>query len=55
MGWGLELIQIDGTGEETPDWAAAVMAEAERVRRFERARDTLRRLSDTDPGGDVEL
>ena len=49
------VLRIDATSMESPDWDNAVIDEPERVRRLERARDTLRRLSETDPGGDVEL
>jgi len=49
------VLRIDAATKESPDWANAVIDEPERVRRLERARDTLRRLSETDPGGDVDL
>ena len=49
------VLRIDVVTRGTPVWADAVIDEAERVRRLEHARDTLQRLSDTDPGGDVEL
>jgi len=49
------VLRIDGASTESPDWVNAVIDEPERVRRGERARDTLRHLSETDPGGDVEL
>lgn len=49
------VLRINAGSMESPDWAHAVIDETERVRRLERARDTLRRLSETDPGGDVEL
>ncbi len=49
------VLRIDTANMESPDWANAVIDEPERVRRLERARDTLRRLSETDPGGDVDL
>ena len=48
------VLRIDAA-RETPDWTEAAIDEAERVRRLERARDTVRQLSETDPGGDVEL
>jgi len=41
--------------DDTIDWSRAVIDDAERKRRLERARDALRRLGETDPGGDVEL
>ena len=46
------VLQVTG---EPPDWARAVPDEAERTRRLNQARDTLRRLEETDPGGDVLL
>lgn len=46
------VLRVEG---EPPDWARAIIDEAERARRLERARDTLRRLGRTDPGGDVTL
>jgi hypothetical protein len=49
------VLRIDAAAGETPDWGQAVIDEAEGARRLERARETLRRLSKTDPGGDIEL
>jgi len=49
------VLRIDAASMESLDWANAVIDETERVRRLERARDALRRLSESDPGGDVEL
>ena len=49
------VLRIDGERTDSPDWAEAVIDETERVRRLERARDTIRHLGETDPGGDVEL
>ena len=49
------VLRIDAAAEEAPDWAEATVDEAERVRRLERARETVRRLSETDSGGDIEL
>lgn len=46
------VLRVSG---EPPDWAHAVPDEAERMRRLDQARDTLRRLEETDPGGDVML
>ena len=48
------VLRIDAA-TDTPDWTEAAIDEAERVRRLERARDTVRQLSETDPGGDIEL
>jgi DUF3006 family protein len=49
------VLRVDAASMEGPDWANAVIDEPERVRRLERAQKTLRRLSETDPGGDVDL
>jgi hypothetical protein len=49
------VLRIDAGSTQSPDWTKAVADEPERARRLERARETLRRLSETDPGGDVEL
>ena len=49
------VLRIDAAAGEAPDWAEVAVDEDERVRRLERARETIRRLSETDPGGDVEL
>jgi hypothetical protein len=49
------VLRVEAAARKTPDWAAAVIDEVESTRRLERARDTRQRLSDTDPGGDVEL
>ena len=49
------VLRIDAAAGEAPDWAEAAVDEAERGRRLEQARETVRRLSETDPGGDVEL
>jgi DUF3006 family protein len=47
------ILRVDTPGP--PDWSRAVIDEAERARRLDRARDTLRRLSESDSGGDVVL
>ena len=47
------VLRIDTPGP--PDWSQAIIDETERARRIERARDTLRRLSGSDPGGDIVL
>ncbi|HXF96634.1 MAG TPA: DUF3006 domain-containing protein [Gemmatimonadales bacterium] len=47
------VLRLDAPG--TPDWSRAVIDEAERARRLDQARETLRRLSESDPGGNVEL
>ncbi len=49
------VLRVDVDSGGSPTWAKAVIDESERTRRLERARDTLKRLGDTDPGGDVEL
>lgn len=49
------VLRIDAETVASPDWVHAVIDETERVRRLDQVRDTLRRLSDTDPGGNVEL
>lgn len=49
------VLRIDGAAGGLPDWSRAVMDDAERERRLDRARDTLRRLSESDPGGDIIL
>jgi len=41
--------------EGEPDWSKAEIDEAEGRRRSRQSRETLRRLSETDPGGDIEL
>lgn len=46
------VLRLEG---EPRDWVRAVIDEAERARRLERARDTLRNLGRTDAGGDVTL
>ncbi|MFL5359613.1 MAG: DUF3006 domain-containing protein [Myxococcales bacterium] len=40
---------------DEPDWSKAEIDEAEGRRRLERSRETLRRLGETDPGGDIDL
>ena len=42
-------------GDGEPDWSQAQIDEAEGRRRLQQARDTLRELEKTDPGGDIEL
>jgi len=49
------VLRIDAANMESPDWKYAVIDEPERVRRLEQAQNTLRRLSESDPGGDVDL
>jgi len=41
--------------DDEPDWSKAEIDEAEGHRRVEQSRETLRRLGETDPGGDIEL
>jgi hypothetical protein len=41
--------------DENPDWSAAQIDEQERLRRLEQARQTIRRLGENDPGGDIKL
>jgi hypothetical protein len=48
------VLRVEATGGVI-DWSRAVIDEAERRRRWERARETLRHLGETDPGGDVKL
>jgi hypothetical protein len=49
------VLRIDGASAAKPNWADAVVDEAEQKRRLDSARDTLRRLGESDPGGDVDL
>jgi hypothetical protein len=49
------VLRIDAEMPLNPDWATAVIDEEEWKRRLEHSRDTLRRLSKKDPGGDIEL
>jgi hypothetical protein len=49
------VLRVDTSKKSIPDWGTAVIDEAERDRRLEHSRDTLRRLTNSDPGGDVEL
>ena len=49
------VLRIDSVSAETPDWTQTVIDEAERIRRLERGQEALRRLTETDPGGDIEL
>ena len=49
------VLRLEAQGDRAPDWPRAVIDEAERARRLERARETLRRLADSDPGGDITL
>ena len=49
------VLRIDAAAGETPNWGQAVIDEAEGVRRLERARETLQRLTKNDPGGDIDL
>ena len=48
------VLRVEARGE-TIDWSRAEIDEAERARRLEQARDALRRLGETDRGGDVKL
>ena len=48
------VLRVEGNGEPI-DWARAEIDEAERQRRLEQARETLRHLGETDAGGDVSL
>jgi hypothetical protein len=49
------VLRIDGPAGEPPDWGRAVIDDEERARRLARARETLRGLGESDPGGDVTL
>ena len=49
------VLRIDAAEGDEPKWDVAVVDEAERIRRIERARKTLDDLSKTDPGGDIDL
>jgi hypothetical protein len=52
------VLRLDGAaGKEaaSPDWSGATIDEDERRRRLERLRDALRRMGESDPGGDVAL
>ena len=42
-------------GSDGTDWSRAVIDDVERRRRLDQAREALRRLGETDPGGDVTL
>ena len=49
------VLRIDAVSAEAPDWREAVIDEAEAARRLERGQQAIRRLGETDPGGDIEL
>jgi hypothetical protein len=49
------VLRLEAQGDRAPDWSRAVIDEAERARRLERAREALRRLAESDPGGDITL
>ncbi len=46
-------VPLDGAG--SLNWSSAVIDEAERERRLNITRETLRRLRQSDPGGDLTL
>jgi hypothetical protein len=48
------VLRVDAGGGAI-NWSEAVIDEAERRKRLDRARETLRRLGEGDSGGDVEL
>jgi hypothetical protein len=48
------VLEVPGSADP-PDWSRSTIDDAERTRRLDRARETLRRLGETDPGGDVTL
>jgi len=49
------VLRLEAQGDRAPDWSGAVIDDAEGARRLERARETLRRLAESDPGGDITL
>lgn len=49
------VLRVRLTAAGTPDWSSATLDPTERERRLEQARETLNRLRQTDPGGDVVL
>lgn len=49
------VLRVPLTADDVPDWPAARIDEPETARRLREAREILRRLSETDPSGDIEL
>jgi hypothetical protein len=49
------VLRVRLAADGTPDWSSATLDPAERERRLKQARETLNRLRQTDPGGDVVL
>ena len=49
------VLRVPLTAAGLPDWSSAVVDDAERARRLQRARERLKRLRRTDPGSDVVL
>lgn len=49
------VLRLETGGDQAPDWSRAVIDDAERTRRVEQARQLLRRLENSDPGGDITL
>lgn len=48
------VLRVETKGDPI-DWSRAEIDKAERDRRLKLARERLDRLSETDPGGDIEL
>jgi Protein of unknown function (DUF3006) len=49
------VLRVPLTATGLPDWSSAVVDDAERARRLQRARERLEPLRRTDPGSDVVL
>ncbi|HEU5261950.1 MAG TPA: DUF3006 domain-containing protein [Gemmatimonadales bacterium] len=49
------VLRLETEGGRAPDWSRAVIDDAERARRVQRAREMLRNLEESDPGGDITL
>jgi hypothetical protein len=49
------VLRVSHSAAGEPDWASAVVDEAERAARVKRAAERLERLKGRDPGGDVVI
>jgi hypothetical protein len=49
------IIRVSLGSDGRPDWSTAEIDEKERSRRLKAAQERLKRLSESDPGGDIML
>ena len=49
------VLRVELGADGRPDWASAKIDDQERERRLKAAQERLKRMSESDPGGDIKL